>query len=761
MTSNRVLSKVEYNVIGKRPLRHDGVDKVTGKACYGADIHLPGLIHGKVLRSPHAHARIRSIDTSKAEASPGVLAVATYQDLASVPDRLAEVGEDAVLSLKYLSNNVLAGDKALYRGHAVAAVAAENVHDAEEALKLIQVDYEVLPAVTDAESAMRPDAPILHEHLTTASFDDRFPQETNIASYQQFKLGDVEKGFREADVIVEREFRTRTVHQGYIEPQSATAWWTHDGRITIWCSSQNPFGIRDNAALILGIPSSKIKVIPLEIGGGFGGKLTTYLEPVAAVLSQKSGRPVKITMSRTEVLEATGPTSGSYMKVKMGANQEGRITAAQAYLAFEAGAYPGSPIGGATACMFTPYDIPNVLVDGYDVVDNKPKTAAYRAPGAPIGCFPVECLVDELSEKLGLDPMEFRLKNSAREGTRRADGTRNPPIGCVEIMEAVKSHPHYSAPLEGKNRGRGVAVGFWRNNSGPACVVANVNPDGTVMLVEGSVDIGGTRTSVAQQLAEVLGISAEAVNPTVADTDSIGYTSLTAGSSVTFKTGWAAYQAAQDIKQQLLERAALLWETTPGQVEYTNGVLQHKANPEMRLTFKELAGKLNDTGGPVVGRGNLNPRGVGGSFTATLLDVEVDPETGKVQVLRCTAFQDAGKAVHPSYVEGQIQGGTVQGIGWAINEEYFMSDEGELLNTSLLDYRMPTSLDLPMIDTVIVEVANPGHPFGVRGVGEGSIVPPLAAVANAVYHAVGVRMDGLPMSPGAVMEAVLSKRGGS
>ncbi|HZA21474.1 MAG TPA: molybdopterin cofactor-binding domain-containing protein, partial [Dehalococcoidia bacterium] len=319
MTSNVVLSKVEYNVIGKRPIRHDGLDKVTGKALYGADIHLPGLIHGKVLRSPHAHARIRSIDTSKAEAHPGVLAVATSKDLAPVPDRLAEVGEDAVLSLKYLSNNVLAGDKALYKGHAVAAVAAENPHDAEEALELIEVDYEVLPAVITAEEAMKPDAPILHEHLTTSSFDDRFPRETNIASYQQFKLGDVEKGFQEAEIIVEREFRTKTVHQGYIEPQSATAWWTQDGRVTVWCSSQNPFGIRDNAARILGIPSSRIKVVPLEIGGGFGGKLTTYLEPVAAVLSKKSGRPVKMTMSRTEVLEATGPTSGSYMRVKMGA----------------------------------------------------------------------------------------------------------------------------------------------------------------------------------------------------------------------------------------------------------------------------------------------------------------------------------------------------------------------------------------------------------------------------------------------------------
>ncbi|MCI0781985.1 MAG: xanthine dehydrogenase family protein molybdopterin-binding subunit [Chloroflexi bacterium] len=760
MQSNIVLSNVEYKVVGKRPIRHDGVDKVTGKARYAADVQLPGALHGKVLRSPHAHAIIKSIDTSKAEALPGVMAVVTSKDLAVVPDRLAQVGEDAFLSLRYLSNNVLAGDKVLYKGHAVAAVAAENPHDAEEALKLIQVDYEVLPAVTNVEDAMKPDAPILHEHMTTASFDDRYPQKTNIAGYQQFKQGDVEKGFEEADVVVEREFRTKTVHQGYIEPQSATASWSHDGRITIWNSSQNPFGIRDNTARILGIRSSKIKLIPMEIGGGFGGKLGTYLEPVAAVLSKKSGRSVTLTMSRVDVMEATGPAPGSYMKAKIGVTKDGRITAVEAYLAFEAGAYPGSPIGGATACMLTPYDIPNLVLDAYDVVDNKPKTAAYRAPGAPLGAFAIEILLDELSEKLGMDPIEFRLLNAAKEGTRRADGTLNPPIGVVEVMEAVKSHPHYSAPLEGPNRGRGVAVGFWRNNTGPSCAVANVNGDGTVMLVEGSVDIGGSRVAVAQQLAEVLGIPVEDVFPEVADTDSIGFTSLTAGSGVAFKTGWAAITAARDIKDQLICRAALLWETEPENVEYVDGVLQHKADPELRMSFKEIAPKLNDTGGPVVGRGNVNPGGAGGSAAATLVDLEIDPETGKTQVLRCTVFQDAGKAIHPSYVEGQMQGGTAQGLGWAINEEYVMSDQGQLLNSSLLDYRMMTSLDVPMIDTVIVEVANPGHPFGVRGVGEGSIVPPMAAVANAVYRATGIRMTELPMSPGVLLEAAENKSKG-
>ena len=754
MTSNLVLSNVEFNVVGTRPIRHDGVDKVTGRAQYAADVQLPGALHGKVLRSPHAHAIIKSIDTSRAEAHPGVLAVATSKDFAPVPDRLAEVGEDAVLSLKYLSNNVLAGDKVLYKGHAVAAVAAENPHDAEEALKLIQVEYEVLPPVTTAEEAMATGAPILHEHMTAPSLNDGPPEKTNIAARQRLRLGDLEEGFKQAAVVVEREFRTKTVHQGYIEPQSASASWSHDGRVTVWNSSQNPFGIRDNTALILGIPSSKVKLVPMEIGGGFGGKLATYLEPVAAVLSRKSNRPVTVTMSRKDVLEATGPTSGSYMKVKLGADAEGKVTAAQGFLALEAGAYPGSPIGGALNCMLTPYGVANLDLEAYDVVDNKPKTAAYRAPGAPLGCFAVEILLDELSEKLGIDPVELRLRNAATEGDRKADGTLHPPIGVVETLEAIKAHPHYQAPLEGKNRGRGVALGFWRNNTGPSCAVANVNADGTVMLTEGSVDIGGTRTSISQQLAEVLGISAEEVFPEVGDTDSIGFTSLTAGSGVTFKTGWAAIQAANDIKQQLVARAALIWETDSENVEYVNGALQHKSDPELRMTFKQIAPRLNETGGPVVGRGNVNPRGAGGSAAATLVDLEIDPETGKVQVLRCTVFQDAGKAVHPSYVEGQMQGGTVQGLGWALNEEYFMSDNGELVNSSLLDYRMMTSLDIPMIDTVIVEAANPGHPFGVRGVGEASIVPPMAAVANAVHQATGLTMDQLPISPGVLVAAI-------
>ena len=751
---NIVLATQKYDVVGTRPIRHDGVDKVTGRAQYGADINAAGLIYGKILRSPHAHARIKSIDTSKAEAHPGVRAVVTANDFPSIEsDEALELGE-SITSLKHLRDNVLASDKVLYKSHPVAGLAADNPHVAEEALGLIKVVYEVLPPVITVLDALKDNAPLLHEDLKAEAFGQKTDKASNVASHSQLKLGDVENGFAKADVVLEREFHTKTVHQGYIELHNATAFWSKDGRVTIWCSTQGPFEVRDATAQVLGLRVSDVKLIPMEIGGGFGGKFEPYGDPVAALLSKKTGCPVKIVMTRAEDFESTGPTPGSYIKVKMGATKEGKIVAAQAYLAYEAGAYPGSPVGAGALCIFAPYNIPDVLIDGLDIVVNKPKTAAYRAPGATNAAFASETVIDELAERLGMDPLEFRLLNAAKKGTRRADGISYPRIGCVEVLQAMKNHPHWKAPLEGSNRGRGIAIGFWMNGGGPSSCTIKVNADGTANLNEGSPDIGGTRASVAMQAAEVLGIPTEDVHPAVVDTDSVGYTSGTGGSSVTFKTGWAAYEAAQDVKRQMIERAAGIWDVDPDSIELKEGVFLSKSDPELKMTFKELATQLGRLGGPVVGSGNVRARGVGGAFAGCIADVEVDAETGKVDVLRLTSIQDVGKAIHPSYVEGQMQGGSAQGIGWALNEEYYMGESGYMMNPSFLDYRMPISLDLPMIDTVIVEVPNPGHPFGVRGVGEVSIIPPPAALANAIYRAVGVRMDKLPMNPGSIMESI-------
>ncbi|HIM80972.1 MAG TPA: xanthine dehydrogenase family protein molybdopterin-binding subunit [Dehalococcoidia bacterium] len=768
---NIVLATGDYKVVGTRPIRHDGADKVTGQAKYGADIILPGLLHGKILRSPHAHARIKSIDTSKAEAAPGVHAVVTSADWEQPTGKVEDLAEGSIHNLRFMSNNILAYGKVLYKGHAVAAVAAANPHQAEEALALIDVDYEVLTPVHNFREAMKEGAPLLHERLETLSdpglraggykSDEDTAKGSNVANHFEFRVGDVEKGFQEADVIVEKETNTAAVHQGYIEPHTGTAMWQPDGSLTVWSSTQGHFNARDLLSRLLNMPVSKIKVIPMEIGGGFGAKGILYSEPVAALLAGKAGRPVKVTMSRTEVFEASGPTSATNIKIKVGATNNGKLVAGEAHLIYESGAFPGSPVPGGCNCIMGPYDIPNTYLEGSDVLVNHPKSAAYRAPGAPAAAFAMETAIDELCEKLGMDPLEFRLLNSAKEGTRRATGPLMPKVGLVETVQAAKDHPHYGTPLEGPYRGRGVASGFWGNGTGPASAMAMVNTDGTVSLVEGSADLSGTRVAFAQQLAEVLGIPAEEIKPTVGDTESIGFTSNSGGSGATFKSGWAVYEAGQDVKRQMIRRAAKIWDIPEEDVEYTDGVLQHKSDTELKLTFRQLAARQNATGGPITGRAGVNPGGAGPCLATHIVDVEVDPETGKVEILRYTAVQDAGKAIHPGYVEGQIQGGAVQGIGWALNEEYFFNDQGHMANATFLDYRMPTALDLPMIDTVIVEVPNPAHPFGVRGTGEVPIVPPLAAVSNAIYHAVGVRVNELPMSPGAVLEAMWKKDNGS
>ncbi len=748
--------KPALRVIGQRVDRYDATDKVTGSAQYGADIRLPNMLYGRVLRSPHGHARIRSIDTSAAEALTGVKAVITAADLPVVEDRMIDLGETTG-NLMYQSNNILARDKVLYFGHAVAAVCATDAHIAEQALALIKVDYEVLPAVLDVMQAMQPDAPILLDKLRTKELGGvRGDQPTNIAEHVQHLLGDLDAGFAQATVIVEREFHTAMVHQGYIEPHNATALYTAAGQLTVWCSTQGSFGTREQIADILDIPMSAVTVKPTEIGGGFGGKNNVYLEPLAALLSWKSGhRPVQLTMNRAEVLAATGPTSGSYIRVKMGANAEGKITAAEVYLAYEAGAYPGSPVGAGAQIILSPYNIENLRVDGYDVLVNKPRTSAYRAPGGTNAAFAAETVVDELAEKLNLDPIAFRLLNAAKEGDRRPDGPLHPRIGHVELLETARKHPHYQSPVGGKNRGRGVASGYWGNHGGRSSASASLNHDGSISLIIGSVDLCGTRTTTAMQLAETMGLNVEDIIPQVGDTNSVADTEGTYGSRTTVATGIAAYQIGHKLIAELKQRVALLWEIEPEAIHYDMGVFSADGQS---ITFKEIAKQLNDTGGPMMVAVTVDAPGNGAALATHIVDVEVDVDTGKVEILRYTALQDVGKAVHPDFVEGQIQGGAVQGIGWALNEAYLYDANGRLLNAGFLDYRMPTSLDVPMIEAVMVEVANPFHPYGVRGVGEVPIVPPAGAIANAIYDAVGVRLTELPMSPAVVLEALWAKQ---
>ncbi|MBE0620871.1 MAG: xanthine dehydrogenase family protein molybdopterin-binding subunit [Burkholderiales bacterium] len=748
-------------IVGTSPVRPDGTPKVTGLARYGADFALPGMLWGAILRSPHAHARIRAIDTSKARALPGVKAVITAEDF---PEQKFEfVGPERVaVNFWHMTRNVMAREKVLYEGHAVAAVAATSKAIAEEALRLIEVDYEPLPHVIDVDAAMQPDAPLLFEDMITRGIDPPPGKPSNIAKRIEFNIGDLDAGFAAADEIVEMSFKTAPVHQGYIEPHACLARFDSNGQGELWSASQGHFVVRAFTARLLNMNIGDVLVHPAEIGGGFGGKTVIYVEPLAAALSRKSGHPVKIMMSREDVFKATGPTSGSSMTVRIGVKKDGTLVAADGVFKFQAGAFPGSPVMNATMCGFAPYDIPNVRSVGYDVVSNRPKSAAYRAPGSPISAFAVESVMDAVAARIGMDPLKFRLLNACKTGTPTVWGPKHAHDGYAETIKAVLAHPAYAAPL-GKNQGRGVASGFWFNNGGESSATVHVNEDGTVVVATGSMDIGGSRASMAIMAAETLGIEYDDVRAIVADTASIGYTHVTGGSRVTFATGIAVVEACKKVIVELCARAAMIWKLEPGEVVWENGCAKPAgaaAGKFEPMPLKAVAAKRALTGGPIGAEASVNAGGAAPGFATELCDVEVDPETGSVKILRFVVAQDVGRAIHRSYVEGQLEGGVVQGIGWALNEAYIYDDAGHLLNAGFLDYRIPVASDLPMIETVLVEVPNPNHPYGVKGAGEVNIVPAMAAVANAINNAISRRLTDLPMSPPKVLAAIHSGRKG-
>ncbi|WP_192179835.1 xanthine dehydrogenase family protein molybdopterin-binding subunit [Mesorhizobium amorphae] len=737
-----------FSSVGTRPIRPDGVDKVTGRARYGADFNMAGQLVGRVLRSPHAHAKITKIDTSKAEKLPGVKAVITAADLPDLTDGDA--------SMYDVLDNCMARGKVLYDGHAVAAVAAVDARTARQALKLIEVYYEILPHVTDVDEAMKHAAPLINDAIFTEGLEEKPVKPSNVTKRSQFGHGDVHQGFGHADFIVERSFKTEQTHQGYIEPHACVANVSSDGTADLWVCTQGHFVYRQHCAQLLGLEASKLRVTSSEIGGGFGGKTHVWAEPVALALSRKAGRPVKLVMTREEVFRASGPTSATSIDVKIGARKDGTITAAEATLRYTSGPYAGmwAELGAMTA--FACYKLDNVKTVGYEVLVNRPKTAAYRAPSAPMAAFAVESAVDELAKEIGIDPVEFRIKNAAQEGTRASYGPVYGPIGIGPTLEAAKHHPHMKAPLA-KNQGRGMACGFWFNFGGQTCTDLNIGMDGTVSLAVGTVDVGGSRASLSLVAAEELGIDYSHVKAIVADTSSLGYNDMTDGSRGTFSSSMATISAARNAIKVLRDRAAQMWDIPVDDVIWENGQAIAKGEKYGNLSplsLKEIAAQSGKTGGPIAGHSELVADGAGVSFATHICDIEVDPETGATRVLRYTVIQDAGKAVHPTYVEGQYQGGAAQGIGWALNEEYIYGKDGRLQNAGFLDYRIPVCSDLPMIDTQILEIPNPNHPYGVRGVGETSIVPPLAAIANAVSNAVGVRMTHIPMSPPRILAAL-------
>jgi CO/xanthine dehydrogenase Mo-binding subunit len=735
--------KRQFRLVGTRPIRPDGAEKVTGKAIYGPDFVAPGMLQGAILRSPHPHARIRGIDTRKAEALPGVKAVVTAADFPVLAADMVAAGE-APMNLQHAAAKCMARGKVLFDGHPVAAVAATSAAIAEAALGLIAVDYDVLPHVIDIEDALRPGAPLLHDDVFTQGLAEAPTGPSNASMRVAVSRGDPHKALAGAAAVFTGRFTLKPVHQGYIEPHACVASWLADGQAQIWCSSQGAFSVRGLTAGILGLDIANIRVTPLEIGGGFGGKTTVYLEPVAMLLSRKAGRPVRLAMKRDDIFRATGPAPGAVIDIRLGAAADGTLLGADIEYKYNGGAFPGAhEVYTGVMCALSYYKVPDANIVGWNVLSNIPTVHAYRAPGAPQVNFAVESAIDELARRLGIDPIDMRLKNVLRPGDAGPMGMPLGAIGYAETLEAAKAHPHYAAPL-GPNQGRGIACGAWGNYGGPSTAAVSLAEDGTILVKEGNPDIGGSRASMAIMAAETFGVAYEKVRVTIADTSSIGYSMGTGGSRVTFATGKAVVQACEAVIADLKARAAQLWDVAAAEVEWRGGEAVHGGQ---RLSIAELAAKSGVTGGPISAEAVVDPHDYLPGFGVHICDIEVDPETGQALVVRYTALQDVGRAIHADYVEGQIQGGAVQGIGWALNEAYVYSPAGLLDNPGFLDYRMPVASDMPMIDTVMIEVPNPAHPYGVKGVGETPIVPPLAAVGNAVSQAVGIRMCDLPLTP--------------
>ncbi len=730
----------ELKIVGTNPVKHDGPDKVTGKAKFGADLFLPGMLMAKILRSPHPHANIKSIDTSKAEALPGVKSVVTGADFPDLP--LGSPGGD-------MTRNIMACEKVFYDGHPVAAVAATSEPIAKRALKLIEVEYEILPHVIDPVDAMKPDAPILHDHLRTKGVEGAEDTPTNVVERLDLAIGDVAAGFAAADFVIEHAYDSKPMHQGYIEPQGCVASYTDDGQIELWCCTQGTHVFRDRMAAILKMDSSKIRVTQSEMGGGFGGKTSFYGEPLAAILSKKAQRPVKIVLTRNEVFRCTGPVSGTHSKIKMGCTKDGKITAAEAELIFQTGAYTGSMFFNAPQAMFTRYALDNIKTVSYEVVSNRPKVNAFRAPCVPQIVFGVEHIVDEMARKVGMDPLDFRLKNAMKEGDTTIYGQTFETIGFVETLEAAKACDHWTSPVP-EGQGRGVAAGFWFNRGGDTTGSLTITPDGSVTLMLGTSDVAGSRISMSMMAAEELGVPIDKVRAILADTSAIGNNRVTAGSRTTYSSGMVIVDSARKAIAEMVKRAAEIWDVPADGVVFEDGQCRPSSSNVGEfdpLSIAEIAAKTSVSHGAISGHSEMNVTGEGPGFGVHMVDLEVDRETGRVDVKRYTVIEDAGKAIHPLQVEGQYQGGAVQGVGWALNEEYIYNADGRLDNPTFLDYRMPVASDVPMIDTVIVEVPNPNHPYGLRGVGEVPVVPTLAAVGNAIGDAIGIRPLSLPMSP--------------
>lgn len=733
------------NVVGKRLPRVDAGERVTGRAVYPADLTRPGMVWGRIKRSPHAHAKVRGIDTSKARAFKGVLAVITAADFPDIPPGtiipFGETGADAWVS----ALTVIARDRVLWRGHPVAAVAASDPYIAAAALDLITVDYEILPAVMDIRAATLAQAPVLNPEHKPKGFDGGSAPR-NAGGRTLIERGDTDAALAGAAAVSEMKVVVDTAHQGYIEPHACVAESDGSGFVTVWASSQGVFTTENQTAAVLGLPLSKIKVIPLEMGGGFGGKITVHVEPIAAMLALKSGRPVKIVTSCEEVFSGgSGPGAAAEIAVRVGADSDGRIVGISGRYVLDSGGIPGTPTTLVLQASAAPYQTPNLRLEGWDICTNKPRTESYRGPGGIQAAFALEQAIDDLALRLNLDPLEFRRRNASVTGTMMPIGTPFPPIAFDVIAARIAEHDCWRLPIEPGRlpRGRGLAFGYWRGTSMTSAAHVTVSGDGRPMVTMGAVDVSGTRTTMAQVAAEEFGLTIGDVYVASGDTKSAGYTDVSAGSRVGRTMAAAVSYACKDALAQLRVRAALRLQCSDEELEYARGQFRAGA---ASISLADLM-QATLTEGAIIGRGVSTKLPYGVEAGAHVCDVEVDPETGQVTILKYTAFQDVGRALNPTAVEGQIEGSVAQGAGWALTEWFDYAPDGRLRNASLLDYRVPTALDLPSIDVVIIETPVPGVPYGVRGVAEMPIVPVGACIANAVHRALGLRMDRMPMTP--------------
>ncbi|MCC7371052.1 MAG: xanthine dehydrogenase family protein molybdopterin-binding subunit [Chloroflexi bacterium] len=747
--------------IGIRIPRPDAPEKVAGKTQYVADLQLPGMLHARLLRSPHAHARIKSIDTSKAKALPGVRAVLTASDIPELEH-----------GAKTRGHAIMAIDRAVFAGQPVAAVAADELAIADEALDLIEVVYEVLPAAIDPIKSMRPDAPRVADEGTEADTSEALahsgiaPTESeaaenapNVAQKSNLGRGDVKRAFAESDYILEKTYHVPMVHQGYIEAHGAVADYNRaTGTMTVWASTQGSFNTRSEIADVLKIPEASIKVVPLECGGGFGAKIRALTEPITVLLSRATGRPVKYMMTRREELEAGMPAPSVTIKLRTGVKKDGTPLALEGETIIEAGAYSGAVLTMSGVFLASVYQWPNFQVTGYEVLTHKPSIAAYRAPMAPQTAFVIDSHMDQIARHLGLDPAEYKIKHCQRGGDLMAHGQPWQVNGARECLEALEAHPYWqerdawreSGQRDGVLRGTGIAMGGWVPGIQPTSASIRLNPDGTLTVITGSVDIAGTNLGLALIAAEAYGVDIERVKIVTGDTDTAPLTGISAGSKTTYTVGAAVIEAAHDARRQTLDIASSELEAAVEDLDIVNNEVVVQGVPGKSITLAAIGKKGNTFQSrvpPVYGTSSMGFAVQAPAFAAQLARIEVDPDTGQITLTDFICAQDVGKLLNPLGAEGQIQGGSVQSLGFALTEGLMYNEQGRLMNPSLLDYRKLTAADVPNIETIIIEVPAPAGPFGARGVGEPPIVPALAAMANALEDASGLRLTTMPLTP--------------